>query len=44
MGEVWVVTPRTCSVQVLTGPDTAVEGSDVLGVTTGSIAVALGWR
>ncbi|MEZ0167042.1 Uma2 family endonuclease [Kineococcus sp. LSe6-4] len=42
--EVWVVTPRTSSVQVLSGSDRAVERSGVLGVGVDEIAVVLGWR
>ena len=42
--EVWVITPQTRTVQVLTGPDRAVERSGVLGVSTDEVAAALGWR
>ncbi|GAB3603575.1 hypothetical protein GCM10027586_06680 [Kineococcus gypseus] len=43
-GEVWVITPQTRSVQVLTGPDSAAAASGLLGVSTDEIAAALGWR
>ncbi|MEZ0492458.1 hypothetical protein AB2L28_09445 [Kineococcus sp. TBRC 1896] len=44
VGEVWVVTPQASSVQVLSGPDRAVEHSEVLGVGVSEVAVVLGWR
>lgn len=44
VGEVWVVTPQTSSVQVLSGPDRLEERSAVLGVGTDEVAAALGWR
>ncbi|WP_432561588.1 Uma2 family endonuclease [Kineococcus sp. SYSU DK003] len=43
-GEAWVITPQTSSVQVLTGPDSAVERSGLLGVSTDEVAAVLGWR
>lgn len=42
--EVWVVTPQTSSVQVLSGPGRVVTRSEVLGVGVDEIAVVLGWR
>ena len=42
--EVWVITPQTSSVQVLTGPDRAVERSEVLGVSVDEVVAALDWR